>query len=252
MSATPENRSALERLRARLAELADLAAIKALVEWDQLVMMPARGAPARAHQLGALARTAHERATAEEIGACLRELEGAEFDELDCDLVRVARRDWERARRVPEELAAEIARASAEGQEVWQRARAADDFAAFAPGLERNVALARATVDRAVVVTGDWRQTRSQPMSKPAAYSTHDARHSILQAFPMIGETGFEPATARPPAGCATRLRHSPWCSSILGASARENVPGPPSRGSWSGAPDLQAFVGPPGDRRSG
>ena len=26
-----------------------------------------------------------------------------------------------------------------------------------------------------------------------------------------IGETGFEPATARPPAGCATRLRHSPW-----------------------------------------
>ena len=29
-----------------------------------------------------------------------------------------------------------------------------------------------------------------------------------------IGETGFEPATARPPAGCATRLRHSPWCSS--------------------------------------
>ncbi len=29
----------------------------------------------------------------------------------------------------------------------------------------------------------------------------------------VIGETGFEPATARPPAGCATRLRHSPWCS---------------------------------------
>jgi site-specific DNA recombinase len=26
----------------------------------------------------------------------------------------------------------------------------------------------------------------------------------------MVGETGFEPATARPPAGCATRLRHSP------------------------------------------
>jgi hypothetical protein len=32
-----------------------------------------------------------------------------------------------------------------------------------------------------------------------------------LQAFLVIGETGFEPATARPPAGCATRLRHSPW-----------------------------------------
>src|SRR5512133_2335393 len=32
-----------------------------------------------------------------------------------------------------------------------------------------------------------------------------------LQAFCVVGETGFEPATARPPAGCATRLRHSPW-----------------------------------------
>src|SRR5204862_7623315 len=30
-----------------------------------------------------------------------------------------------------------------------------------------------------------------------------------------IGETGFEPATARPPAGCATRLRHSPCVLNI-------------------------------------
>ena len=30
----------------------------------------------------------------------------------------------------------------------------------------------------------------------------------------LVGETGFEPATARPPAGCATRLRHSPLFSS--------------------------------------
>src|SRR5580704_4084086 len=36
-----------------------------------------------------------------------------------------------------------------------------------------------------------------------------------------IGETGFEPATARPPAGCATRLRHSPWPQPILGDNRR-------------------------------
>jgi hypothetical protein len=30
------------------------------------------------------------------------------------------------------------------------------------------------------------------------------------QAFSVIGATGFEPATARPPAECATRLRHAP------------------------------------------
>src|SRR5205807_6157396 len=32
----------------------------------------------------------------------------------------------------------------------------------------------------------------------------------------LIGETGFEPATARPPAGCATRLRYSPRFGPIL------------------------------------
>ena len=63
--------------------------------------------------------------------------------DIDRDVVRLARRDWERARRVPEDLAVEVARASADGQERWQQARAADDFAAFAPALERNVELAR-------------------------------------------------------------------------------------------------------------
>jgi carboxypeptidase Taq len=139
--------AALKQLRERLAELADLASVGMLLEWDQLVMMPGDGAGARAHQLGALARLTHERATGEEIGSWLDELDGMELEELDRDIVRLARRDWERARRVPDELAAELARASTDGQEVWQRARANDDFAAFAPALERNVELARAYGD---------------------------------------------------------------------------------------------------------
>jgi carboxypeptidase Taq len=138
----------MEKLRARLAELADLAAIGMLAGWDQLVMMPADGAAARAQQLGTLARLTHEQATAAEIGEWLAEIDAAGadagLDELDRDVVRLARRDWERASRVPEELAVELARASADGQEIWQKARADDDFAAFAPALERNVELARA------------------------------------------------------------------------------------------------------------
>ena len=142
--------SALEQLRNRLAELVDLDAVEMLLGWDQLVMMPAEGAPGRAEQLGTLARLTHERATAAEIGEWLDELDGkpaadhsTRLDELGRDIVRIARRDWERARRVPEDLAAELSRASAAGQESWQRARAEDDFPAFAPALQRNVELAR-------------------------------------------------------------------------------------------------------------
>src|SRR3954447_23050014 len=38
--------------------------------------------------------------------------------------------------------------------------------------------------------------------------------------FSLIGATGFEPATFRPPAECATRLRHAP--KGYLGSSNAE------------------------------
>jgi carboxypeptidase Taq len=136
--------SALEQLRDRMAELTDLEGLGMLATWDQLVMMPTEGAAARAHQLAALARLAHERATDEAIGGWLSELDGKGLEGQDRDIARLARRDWERARRVPAELAAELSRAHVEGQESWQLARARDDFASFAPALRRNVELARA------------------------------------------------------------------------------------------------------------
>jgi carboxypeptidase Taq len=135
----------MEQLRERLAELADLGSLEMLSGWDQLVMMPPEGAGARAQQQGTLARITHERATGAEIGAWLEEIDGTEpLDDLERDVVRLARRDWERARRVPDELASELAQASAAGQESWRVARENDDFPAFVPALTRNVELARA------------------------------------------------------------------------------------------------------------
>jgi carboxypeptidase Taq len=139
---------ALDALRARLGELADLSLLGHLAAWDQRTMMPPGGSPARAHQLATLERLSHERATADEVGEWLEELEAegaaGDLSGVDRDLVRIARRDWDRYRRVPTDLAAELAQAGAEGQDVWQAARADDDFAAFAPALRRNVELARA------------------------------------------------------------------------------------------------------------
>jgi carboxypeptidase Taq len=133
----------IEALRDRMAELSDLMALGRLAAWDQRTMMPPAGGPGRGEQMATLERLAHQRATADEVGEWLDELETAGLDGLDGEIVRIARRDFDRARRVPAELAAEIERAASEGQHVWQAARAADDFAAFAPALRRNVELAR-------------------------------------------------------------------------------------------------------------
>src|SRR4051795_2927912 len=135
----------LERLRERLAELSDLHALARLAAWDQRTMMPPLGAPARAHQVATLQRLVHDRVTDDAVGGWLDELEGdgAALGDRERDVVRVARRDWDRARRIPKQLAGDLALAAAEGQAAWQTARAASDFAAFAPALRRNVELAR-------------------------------------------------------------------------------------------------------------
>ena len=141
--------AALDALRARLAELVDLSMLGHLAFWDQRTMMPPDGSPDRANQLATLSRLHHERAAADEVGEWLDALDdaSAELDELDRDLVRLARRDYDRQKRVPGDLAAELAQASAAGQDTWEAARAADDFAKFAPALARNVELARAYAD---------------------------------------------------------------------------------------------------------
>ncbi len=139
--------SSLAELGRHLGEVSDLGRSRALLAWDERTMMPPGGAAARAEQLATLARIRHERLASDEVGRLLEGLRGwAEAQPYESDeasLVRVAWRDWEKARRVPAELRAEMTRAASLGQRAWENARQESDFAAFRPFLERNVELRR-------------------------------------------------------------------------------------------------------------
>jgi len=141
----------LRDLKLRLAELADIGHAAALASWDQHTKMPHAGGEARAESLATLERISHDLFIDSETGRLLegaeRETAGADPDSDDACLVRLVRREWDKARRVPTELAAELARAASAGQEAWVTARANSDFAAFAPALERNFELARRYVE---------------------------------------------------------------------------------------------------------
>ena len=115
------------------------------LQWDQEVVMPAGGTPARATQLSTLSSIAHERLTAEEMGELLDGLE-ASTDRLESDqraVVREIRRRYDRETAVPEELVAELAETKSNAHPVWRRAREDDDFEHFAPTLEKLVELNR-------------------------------------------------------------------------------------------------------------
>ena len=133
--------SALQELKQRLAEVTDLERALSVLGWDMSVWMPPGGVEARGHQLAAVETLAHERFVDERVGELLTELEpyaeSLPHDADDACLIRVARRDWDKARRIPTSLKAEFARVGAESYEVWVRAREASDFPLFQPLLER-------------------------------------------------------------------------------------------------------------------
>jgi carboxypeptidase Taq len=143
--------NAIGQLRERTATLMDLRTINQLLEWDQQTMMPPQGVRTRAESLATLQRLRHDMFVSDEIGrlldAAAADVDGQPADSDDAALVRVTRRRWEKARRVPSELAGELARAGSVGQKEWIVARANSDFASFVPCLDRNYELARRYVD---------------------------------------------------------------------------------------------------------
>ena len=117
----------LATLRERLAEISDLSRAAGVLGWEQRVSMPPLGTESRAESLATLGRIIHDRFTDPEIGRLLERLapleESLPYDSDDASLIRVTRRDWEKACRVPTELRVEMTRAAASGHHAWVEAR---------------------------------------------------------------------------------------------------------------------------------
>ncbi len=137
----------LAALRARLLEVNDLESAAALLHWDQTTYMPPGGAAARGRQLATLSRLAHARFTDPAIGALLDDLtphaERLPFDDDDASLIRVTRREYERAVKVPPEYTARLHEHGAASYAAWVEARPANDFRAVRPFLEKTLDLSR-------------------------------------------------------------------------------------------------------------
>ncbi len=138
----------LQRLKTLLGEVVDLYRAGAVLGWDQETYMPPGGAAHRGQQLATLSRVAHIKFTSEEIGQLLEDLEeyakSLDPDSDEARLIKVTRREYDKATRVPPDLVAEMSKTASEAQGAWREAREASDFAKFRPYLERLVDLKRA------------------------------------------------------------------------------------------------------------
>jgi len=118
-----------------------------VLNWDQATYMPPGGAPARGRQAALIGRLAHERFTDAAVGKLLDELqaygESLPFDSDDAALLRVARREYERAIKIPSALLGELYGHTAETYDIWTRARPANDFSMLRDKLEKTLDISR-------------------------------------------------------------------------------------------------------------
>ncbi|HEY1365663.1 MAG TPA: carboxypeptidase M32 [Gaiellaceae bacterium] len=141
----------LEELKERLAELHDLERVAWLLAWDEETKMPSGGAEARAEARATMRKILHERCTDPELGRLLEKAspleQELEPDSDDASLIRVARRDFEKAVRVPAALQAEMTRSGSRGYRAWLAARERDDYGVLLPHLERSLELRLRYID---------------------------------------------------------------------------------------------------------
>src|SRR3984893_10283091 len=137
----------LTELRRRLMEISDLNFAGAVLSWDQATYMPVAGAAARGRQTAMLSKLAHEKSVDPALGRLLDALEpygeGLPYESDDASLIRVVRRDFEKAIRLPSDYVERASAHSSTSYVAWTKARPANDFAAMRPYLEKNVELSR-------------------------------------------------------------------------------------------------------------
>ncbi|WP_254839026.1 carboxypeptidase M32 [Natronomonas marina] len=114
-----------------------------VLSWDQEVMMPEGGTPARAKQRGAISGMQHELLVDDDVGAWLEDLDGADLPAEQAAVVREIRRQYDRKAKVPTDLVEEISEATSDAHPVWQEAKENDDWETFAPTVERLLDLKR-------------------------------------------------------------------------------------------------------------
>ncbi|MEM9317617.1 MAG: carboxypeptidase M32, partial [Pseudomonadota bacterium] len=133
--------SALEELFDFDGTTAALGQVMGRLNWDQETVMPPGAADQRAEEIAALETVLHARRQDARIGDWLERA----TPETASDGARLAllRRDFERAQRIPSDLAAELARLASRGQGLWVAARADEDLASFLPVLAEIVARKR-------------------------------------------------------------------------------------------------------------
>lgn len=124
-----------------LKEINTLSSIGGLLGWDEQVNLPESSCDQRMEQSGLIAKLTHQLTTKPELGNILSELED-QFSNLSEDqkvVVTDARKEYDRATKLPSEFVERQSRLESEAYHAWADARSKSDFSIFAPYLKKQI-----------------------------------------------------------------------------------------------------------------
>lgn len=130
-------------LEGKIAEVIHASNAVSVLHWDQEVMMPQAGTPARSKARSAIQSMIHEKATDEEIGRLLEEVDPEALENDQRAIYREVKRHYERQTSVPRDLVERIAEATSNAHPTWKAAKEHDEFERFEADLRRIVDLKR-------------------------------------------------------------------------------------------------------------
>ncbi len=133
--------SAFDELMSFQRDTQALGQVAGRLGWDQETMMPRGAASQRGEEMAAIESVLHARRMDPRVGDWLETAQAP--DEAGAAQLREIRRGYDRALKVPADLAKKLAQLTSEAQGKWAAARADEDVAAFVPVLEEVVALKR-------------------------------------------------------------------------------------------------------------
>lgn len=118
-------------------KIADINYSIAVLQWDQEVYMPPKGAERRAQQIASLSGIAHELFINDEYGNLLKNLQSIDLTKDEKKNVELLSENYDKQKRIPTSFVEETSKAISAAFNAWQKAKKENNYQIFAPFLAK-------------------------------------------------------------------------------------------------------------------
>lgn len=193
-----------EELLSKSKELAILTSTESIVSWDMETKMPPKALNLRSQQIALLEIIGHKMITDSQTGKVLESIEKdpgySDLDAVQKRNVYLARKSYDEATKLPEQLVFETAKQQTIAVGIWKKAKAAKDYQMFKPELKKMIELRQKAADILMKVKAtktpydallDAFESKMTADKITTVFT--EMREGLIEVMKKVEKSGFEP-----------------------------------------------------------